>query len=146
MHLCSCRQVLNRLLIWCRKKDFDNLQERAIEFQHRDHRWLPRTSKETLTKTIDDDDDLPFAKAALASPWHRWALRRKGGCSSCSPDWALWKINNGYFRVSLSWIFFGVCLTLDYDYVFWNRFYIIKCVSLFTFYRFQAIKCASTFS
>ena len=28
-------------------------------------------------------------------------------------------------------------------YVFWNGFYfIIKCVSLFTFYRFQAIKCA----
>ena len=50
MHLCSCRQVLNRLLIWSRKKDFDNLQERAIEFQQRDHRRLPRTSKETLTK------------------------------------------------------------------------------------------------
>ena len=46
-------------------------------------------SQEERAKNFNEEtnnDDLPFAKAALASPWHRWALRRKGGCSSCSPD------------------------------------------------------------
>ena len=47
-----------------------------------------------FNQETNDNDDLPFAKAALGSPWHHWELRRRGDCSSCSPKSRLPKILN----------------------------------------------------
>ena len=87
IHLCSCRHVLNRLLIWSRKKISTAYKNEQKDFNEEtiDDSQEER-AKNFNEETNNDDDDLPFAKAALASPWHRWELRKRGDCSSCSPE------------------------------------------------------------